>query len=113
MNCSIRVKNSYDISAYPNPYNPSQGELTVDIYYRDAQNTDPLPSKGVIQIFSENGRLVKNITGVTADMNMITLKGKWDGRDEKGRDVLPGIYFFAFKYIDIQKTGGNFTLIRR
>jgi hypothetical protein len=73
---SIKPLQSYNISCYPQPYNPGvDGYLTID----------GLTSDSEIKILTIDGGLVKTIT-------VIGRKAIWDGRDTKGNYVTSGIY---------------------
>ena len=74
---------------YPNPYRPRNGQ-TLTVPYR------VLSSYGgksiVLRVFDPAGRLVRRIVGSTAvggGFGSLT----WDGRDERGRPAVDGVYF--------------------
>jgi len=72
---SLRPLESYNVRCYPQPYKPQSGLLTID----------GLASDSDVKIMTPNGHLVA----------AIQTKGRqalWDGRDQNGALVPPGVY---------------------
>jgi aminopeptidase YwaD len=72
---------------YPNPFNPK----TVIGFF----NPESKPAPAVLEVFNILGQRVRLL------FNEASLPGwnrvEWDGRDEKGRDVTTGVYFYRLK----------------
>ncbi len=70
----------------------------------DAQISFTLANKGnvTINIYDATGRLVRNLTHAPYDAGNYTLT--WDGRDDKGTEVIAGIYFYTIKTDDYKAT---------
>ncbi len=69
------------VSAYPNPFNP-----VTTIRYT-------LPSRGraTIAIYDARGALVRTLLDAEKSAGAYTLR--WDGRDDRGRPAVSGVYF--------------------
>lgn len=74
---------------YPNPYRPRNGQ-TLTVPYRVLSSDG---GKSIeLRVFDPAGRLVRRIVGTTAPgggFGSVT----WDGRDERGRPAVDGVYF--------------------
>lgn len=70
----------------PNPFNP-----TTSIRYS-------LPTAGAVDltVFSQSGRLVRTLASGTETAGTHTTV--WDGRDNAGRDVASGVYFYRLEF---------------
>jgi len=68
----------------PNPFFPSEGVMTVAIDAEDAE-------RAVASVFDARGRRVADVGVATAFPAVLV----WNGRDESGRVVLPGLYVLA------------------
>ncbi len=76
---SVKPLDSYNISCYPQPYNPGfDGYLTID----------GLTSETEIKILTMDGGLVKSLT-------VAGRKAIWDGRDNAGNYVSSGVYMIV------------------
>ncbi len=79
------------ITSYPNPFNPE-----TNIYYSIQQN-------GFVNIcvYNAKGQKIKTL------VNTINKAGKhnvvWNGKDEQGRNVASGIYFYRMKTANYHK----------
>lgn len=79
------VQAEYLLSVYPNPYRPAQGANLGIRYYAQKNGVTEL---GVYNIKGQQIRsLVTNNSRGAQQLY-------WDGKDNKGRIVSPGIYFF-------------------
>ena len=58
-----------------------------------------------LQIYDISGRLVKVLSLLTA-YSLLPTELTWDGRDDKGSNVLPGVYFMRL-------SSGDFTSIKK
>lgn len=56
-----------------------------------------LPSNGIVQIkvYDSSGRRVRTL--LSAEMSAGSYSARWDGRDQAGRPVAPGIYFYELR----------------
>ena len=86
---SISVDHEISISltsnAYPNPFSTS-----TTISYTGKQN---LHNPSQIKIYNIKGQLVKTITSFPSP-SLGMIEAVWDGRDESGKNVSDGVYFF-------------------
>lgn len=92
--CLIPVAslNAYDMKnviAYPVPFNPESGVLTID--NPDLYNLE-------IYIYDINGDIVCKKSGATDPV-------RWNGRDGNGRHVKPGLYIIK---ITAENAAGNY-----
>jgi hypothetical protein len=62
---------------FPNPYNPSSGNLTFD----------NLTSAANIKIYTVAGTLIRELTESNGDSRL-----EWDGKNESGKTVASGVY---------------------
>jgi hypothetical protein len=67
--------------------NPSAGEMAF--FFRPSAQTS-----GALSIFGADGRLVRSFPRIVLAKGAGTLR--WDGRDQQGAAVAPGIYFYRF-----------------
>jgi hypothetical protein len=77
---------------YPNPFNPEtmiQYEL-------------PKPSRVVLKIYNILGQEVKTLINTEQPAGSYSVK--WNGRNESGYSVAPGIYFYHLKAGEFEKT---------
>ncbi len=73
--------NSYILSNYPNPFNPS----TVIEFYLKTEG------KIILNIYNLKGQFVKNLKNDFIEPGYHTIL--WDGTDNSGKDVCSGLYF--------------------
>jgi len=82
----VRLPSDFELlQNYPNPFNPS-----TTIAYKL-----PESAKVALQVFSINGQLVRTL--VNSEMGSGLQTAIWDGRDESGRTVATGVYFYAIE----------------
>ncbi|HHJ53582.1 MAG TPA: T9SS type A sorting domain-containing protein, partial [Caldithrix abyssi] len=78
-----------NLIVYPQPVNPHQREL---IFAR-------IPSDAEITIYNLSGKPVRSLTeSAYGGMH-------WDLKDDTGREVATGVYFYRIKYRNQQKIG--------
>lgn len=70
------------VKAYPIPYNPSNGSLTID----------NLTGQAEIKIYTITGELVRKV-GYSSGFGKTT----WDGRNDNGSTVASGVYLMLIK----------------
>jgi hypothetical protein len=75
------VPRSYDLTNYPNPFNPT---TTINLSL-------PVASDWSVKIYNVAGQLVKDFAG-TADAGNVSVV--WNGTDNNGSSVASGIYFY-------------------
>jgi hypothetical protein len=68
------------VKAYPMPYDPSLGTLTID----------NLTATADIKIFTIAGELVRTVAYVSANG-----KATWDGKNDSGTTVASGVYIMC------------------
>ncbi len=81
-----------DAFAYPVPFEPSQGHTSI--YFTN------LAQSAVIQIYSMTGHQVRTLYESDGDAQYA-----WDARDEEGRPVASGVYYYVIKSATDKKTG--------
>jgi parallel beta-helix repeat protein len=84
---------------YPNPFNPSTNIL-FSVY--GSQFTVHSPIHTTLKIYNIKGQLVKTLVDeekLPGDYNII-----WDGKDNSGKEVSSGIYFYQLKTKDYTDT---------
>lgn len=94
---SIKPLEEYSISCYPQPFNLSKDtEIAID----------GLGSVSEVRILTISGALVKVFQTESR-------KFMWDGKDENGKDVAPGVYLIVAKSGDSAASGvGKIAIIR-
>ncbi|NQV41863.1 MAG: CotH kinase family protein [Candidatus Marinimicrobia bacterium] len=71
------------LSAYPNPFNPSQN---IQMYISQ-------PGLAQMRILDIRGRLVRVISGVADENGLLTLQ--WDGKSTSSKELPGGVYFLV------------------
>ncbi|MFQ6103253.1 MAG: T9SS type A sorting domain-containing protein [Candidatus Glassbacteria bacterium] len=74
---------------YPNPFNP-QTSISYSVPGSDGDLVDV-----TLKVYSIRGRLVKKLVDEKKESGGYTVV--WDGRDETGREVSSGIYFYRLE----------------
>ena len=67
---------------YPNPFNP-----TTTFEY-----ALPLQSRVTVTIYNELGQSIRTLVNTTQPAGSYSVT--WDGRDDRGRSVASGVYFY-------------------
>ncbi len=80
--CSVT---EYELANHPNPFNP---ETTISFSLNTEKNTE-------IVIYNIKGQKVKTLINEKLDAG--THNVVWNGKDENGKSVTSGIYFYQFK----------------
>jgi len=90
------MKSTSDVVLYPSIPNPARGSCFI-------RYALPEPSQVTLRIYDVSGRLVRELEkGMrSAGANSV----RWDGRDESGRPVAGGVYFYRLE-------AGGFTRTR-
>ncbi len=79
----ISVDPSHLFQNYPNPFSP-ETHIGFDL---------PSAGRAEIRIYDARGRLVRTLVDEKRPAGRQNVK--WDGRDEAGREVASGIYFYS------------------
>lgn len=80
---------------YPNPFNP---ETTIRFQIRSTQNVS-------LVIYDILGRKVRNIIDQKMTPDLYTVK--WDGKNEEGKSVTSGVYFYRLKLGNFKSSAGK------
>jgi hypothetical protein len=83
----------------PNPFNPAT-KITFEL---------PLPGHATLRVFDTSGRLVRTL--LDREMPAGTFARSWDGKDERGRAVRSGVFFYELSSGALRETR-RMTLIR-
>jgi len=90
---SAAIPDSYELGeAYPNPFNP---ETTIDF-------SVPVDGDVKISIFNTAGQQVATL--VDDQLNAGAYKSTWDARDQHGKPVSSGVYFYRMEAGDFSAT---------
>jgi immune inhibitor A len=87
--------------AYPNPYTLSEEEPMRIVFLPDPGPDEPISFS--VRIFNLEGDLVRVLESSEETTGNGT--AKWDARDESGRVVEPGVYFYAVESSGQEATG--------
>jgi subtilisin family serine protease len=87
------VADRLDVRAQPNPFSGSTN-LSVRL---------PAAGRVSLKVYDNNGRIVKTIAGSAPVAARASFP--WDGRDEAGQTVAPGIYFYRGQSATAQAWG--------
>jgi hypothetical protein len=90
---TLDIPSDYSLNQnYPNPFNP-------DTYIRYR-----LPERARVQleIFSLTGQKIRTLVNMKQSAGSYTIV--WDGRDELGKKVASGIYFYRIKAVSSEQT---------
>jgi len=86
------------VTLWPNPFAPADGEaLFITVPER------PGPVRVVVSVFDTNGRRLRDI-GQTSSLPFVFV---WDGKNEGGRVVTPGIYVLACEFRSLDSGARN------
>jgi len=77
----LSASNLDDVVAYPNPFKPSRGDTAI-VFANLSKNS-------TIRIYSLNGALVREKTGITQGYD------QWNGQDDSGQSVASGMYYYV------------------
>jgi len=82
------------LSFYTSP-NPFKGGTTIVLSLKDLQSNDKLR----VSIYNIRGQLVREFNEDNSDIAPYT-EIYWDGRDEQGRAVAAGAYFYKLTFCE-------------
>jgi len=82
---------------YPNPFNPTT-TITFQLTIQGNVN---------ISIYNSFGRLIRNFESKNYSPGTHSIE--WDGRDDLGKEVVCGIYFYNLKASDPNSVGSGFS----
>lgn len=86
--------NQSAMSNFPNPFSSS-----TTIHFQLTEGSGPVQ----LEIYNAEGRLVRTLLDGPASPG--TNSAGWDGRDDQGRPVSPGLYFYRLEGGDLVQTG--------
>ncbi|MBI4550907.1 MAG: hypothetical protein HY710_01440 [Candidatus Latescibacteria bacterium] len=89
-----------DVLVYPNPFIPSRGDAAVVF--------DRLADGAMVSILTAAGELVRQIR----PEEIVAQQAHWDGRNDAGRPVAGGVYFFVITTPDGRNRTGKVAVIR-
>ena len=91
------------VSVFPDPFTPNGDGYNdyAEFIFLESENPNP-----VIQIFNLRGIQMHELVGRTGEPY------QWDGKDNHGNDVEPGVYIYIFRSEGNQASNGTITLIR-
>jgi flagellar hook assembly protein FlgD len=84
---------------FPNPFNPT---TAMSLYFEE-------PGQASLKIYNLCGQLVKTL--IEGRMDSGNHSVVWDGKNENGKEVSSGIYFYVLA-TDYGKTTKRMTLLR-
>ncbi len=88
------------VEVYPNPFLPSRADHQWVTFER-------IPAGSVVRVYTPSGRLIKEI----AEVDPVTHRAFWDGKNEPGQEVASGMYIFVVT-ADGKRSVGKIALIR-
>lgn len=89
-----------DVLVYPNPFRPSRGDAEVVF--------DRLADGSMVSILTAAGELVRQIR----PDEIIAQQARWDGKNDAGRLVAGGVYFYIITAPDGHHRAGKVAVIR-
>jgi hypothetical protein len=75
------LKKLKTVKAYPNPFRSQHTHLVIN----------PVPINATVRILSESGAVLRTLRPNEIEGN----QAQWDGRDQQGRRVNPGLYYYS------------------
>jgi hypothetical protein len=94
-----------DTYAYPNPFNPSQGPVTI--HYRLAT-----ASRVTIRIYDMKGNIIRMLDDLDRISGTTEHTARWDGRDASGNSVAEGMYVYTVEWGKRHRTAGRIIVIK-
>jgi hypothetical protein len=99
------------VAVVPNPYkiraewDPAPGERLLRFTH--------VPDKSTVRIFTSSGELLRTLTSnAFASPGGLTGDVPWDLRNDRGRDVVSGIYIYQVETADGRTRKGHFVIIK-
>ncbi len=90
-NDTVNYRNEL-VGNYPNPFNPK-----TNIKFTTAEN-----AQVNVKIYNAKGQLIKNLVNGNLEKGVHNIV--WNGKDNAGKNVSSGIYFYKISMPDYQKT---------
>jgi hypothetical protein len=84
---------------YPNPFNPAT-LISFNVYGSQFMVHKPIPT--TLKIYNVLGQLVRTL--VDREMMPGEYQISWDGKDNSGKEVVSGIYFYQLKVKELTTT---------
>jgi hypothetical protein len=93
---NVAIPNSFELSQnYPNPFNPT---TTIPFQVGGSRFVVHSPIHTTLKIYNILGQLVRTL--VNEEKTSGTYNVIWDGKDDSGKEVSSGIYFYQLKTED-------------
>ena len=90
-------------TVFPNPFTPNKDGYNDYVEFILSETTQQKP---VIRIFNLRGKKVRELNAYAGNAC------RWDGKDEFGKNMEPGVYIYFINLEDKQDANGTITLIR-
>ena len=103
-----------EVYAFPNPFAPHKNHRKVTIRYVP---TDTLKAEGKypefkVSIYNLAGELIRVLDKVGDEVYPLARSAFWDLKNERGEDVVSGLYFYMIETETGEKNKGRLTVIR-
>jgi hypothetical protein len=82
---SVAAASYREVANFPNPFNPS---TTISFSSTSDGHAD-------VAVYDPSGRLIRKLLSGTVEAGRYSIP--WDGRDEEGREVASGVYFYRVR----------------
>jgi hypothetical protein len=89
---------SGEVFVYPNPFNPAKAA-------DNSLKFENVPPNAELRVFTVSGELVRKVTAAQGRL-------VWDGKNENGAEVVPGIYIYLIKPPEGETKHGKIFLVR-
>ena len=101
-----------DILSYPNPVTLSSNNQTFSFNFKNIQNV----ANPKIKIYNIKGQLIKTIDipkeNLVVSKNSISSSTYWDFKDDQGKDISNGVYFYRVESKNIDSPIEKMVIIR-
>jgi len=107
----IRIDPTDEVYAYPVPFSPFVGNGQLKFHYRMPDNATSVSIS--IYDFAMNlvSQVNENESRNPGEIGQGKNPDRWDGRNDKGEDVAPGIYYFKIEFSNGESKWGKLALI--
>jgi len=91
---SVAVCGWAEIKVYPRLITPGTPPYNEKVYFDFADFDDPKP---ILSIYDISGRKVREIAVLNPSVNGMLWQISWNGTDDSGTTVHPGVYVYAWE----------------
>jgi photosystem II stability/assembly factor-like uncharacterized protein len=98
--------------AYPNPFSPNSESVRIHYYGQAGNNQTPSTSTIDIDIFDFGMNRVRSLVHNATRAAGQEYDELWDGRNDAGKTVANGVYFYRIKFSDEQTQFGKILAIQ-